>query len=154
MRSIPSVEVYRFPDEDCWPQMIDPVSGDKVRVPPFSTLQQALVRGELERTEGLREIRFTAAWGNEWPLWETTYGPRSPGDLQLSADLALKLKRWSEAWYKAAEHALQQGIDVGLVLPCQWFSEGEALTRELAIDVWSTCNVFPFFRRYLPPAKG
>ncbi|MHA3684298.1 hypothetical protein ACXR2W_08585 [Leucobacter sp. HY1908] len=130
--------------------MIDPNSGDYISVPPFCTLEQALTRATLERARELREIRLTAAWGNEWPLWEATNGPRSPQDLELSDGLAEKLKTWTEAWYSVAERAIQQDIDVSEMLPREWFTDGDLLTRELAIELWPIGDIIPSYLSYLP----
>lgn len=148
MNGLSPIEAYRFPDETSWPQMVEYESGEIVRVPPFSTLDNALTRAERMRSGSMREIRLSPAWGSPWPLWEKNYGPLLPSDLQLTAELSTSLRGWTEDWYQAADTALNQEIDVGLLLPPEFFSHGEVLTRYLSIELWSTCFVYPFFRRY------
>lgn len=143
-----SGEAYRFPDEQSWPHLTDPSTDERLRVPPFSTLQAASARAALERNGELREIRLTAGWGSEWPLWEGILGPRSPEDVGIDAELASRLRTWNETWLESAERALETDVDVADLLPDDWFSDGEALTREVAIEVWATCDVLPYFRRY------
>lgn len=145
------IDAYRFPEEGSWEQTADPDTGAKVPIAPFCTEAQSISRARLLRSGDLRKIRLSAAWGNDWPLWENERGPIAPQDLGLTQRLSTGLRAWTDDWIAAADLALNNDEEVEAYLSPTWFTTGNALTKELAIETWPSCDIYPYFWRYHIP---
>lgn len=142
------ISCYKFPDEAAWPQRMVDGERQSIAVPPFSTVIEAKERADLVLHGQLQKIRFTAAWGNDWPLWGMPEGPLAPESLGLSGPLRTRLRFWADQWFTAGDEALRNDLEVGVLLPDPWFSEGDELLNDLAVETWAFADVFPYFNRY------
>ncbi|QIM16025.1 hypothetical protein G7067_05710 [Leucobacter insecticola] len=125
-------------------------TGDRISVPPFATTKQACERAEMIRSARLRKLRVFPDHGRDWPLWDDSEQYTvCPSDYGLSAQLTDRLRLWMDEWIALANAALRSDDQYeGAKVSSSWFDLGDEITREIAIEVWNTADVYPEFRRF------